>query len=81
MENIHGKETQLGDTGVYGTVGERTVLLQPTDILPEFFPGDILKLFEQNGLQVIQIRTDVSRIRFYSVGSKTTERDDLPINF
>ena len=53
MENIYGKEAQLGDTGVYGAVRKRTFLLKPEDKIPEFGPGDILRLFEENVLQVI----------------------------
>ena len=81
MENKHGKETQLGDTGVYGTVGEGTLLLQPADILPEFLPGNVFWLFAEDSLKVIQIRADVSGIRFYSMVSKTPERKHLPVNF
>jgi hypothetical protein len=81
MENIYGKEAQLGDTGVYGAVRKRTILLKPADKIPEFGPGDILRLFEENVLQVIQIRADISRIRYYSVVSKATKGDHLPVNF
>ena len=81
MENIYGKEAQLGDTGVYGAVRKRTILLKPADKIPEFGPGDILRLFEENVLQVIQIRADISRIRCYSVVSKATKGDHLPVSF
>ena len=81
MENIHGKETELGNAVVYGAVRKRTFLLKPADKIPEFSPGDILWLFEENILQVIQIRADISRIRCYSVVSKATKGDHLPVNF
>ena len=81
MENIYGKEAQLGETGVYGAVRKRTILLKPADKIPEFGPGDILWLFDENILQVIQIRADISRIRGYSVVSKATQGDHLPVNF
>lgn len=65
MQNIYGKETELGNAMVYGTVREGAVFLEPADILPEFLPGDIFRLPAQNRLQIIQIRTDVSGIRFF----------------
>ena len=54
MENIHGKETQLGDTGVYGTVGGVNGSSVANGYTPGVPPGDILGLFEENGLQVIR---------------------------
>ena len=66
---------------VYGTVREGTVFLEPADILPEFLPGDIFGLSAQNRLQIIQIRTDVSGIRFYRMASKTAKGDHLPVSF
>src|SRR5699024_11934479 len=62
-------------------VRKRTFLLQPADIIPEIIPGDVLWLFQKNRLQILQIRTDVSGIRFYGMVSKTAERDHLPISF
>ena len=54
MQNIYGKETELGNAMVYGTVREGAVFLEPADILPEFLPGDIFRLPAQNRLQIIQ---------------------------
>lgn len=81
MQNIYGKETELGNAMVYGTVREGAVFLEPADILPEFLPGDIFRLPAQNRLQIIQIRTDVSGIRFFRMVSKTAKGDHLPVNF
>ena len=80
MQNIEGKETELGDTVVDRAVREGTFLLKPADIIPEILPGDIFRLLVKDCLEVIQIRADVSRIRFYGVGGKATEGDHLPEN-
>ena len=75
MENKHGKENAAGRyRRLCGTVGEGTLLLQPADILPEFLPGNVFWLFAEDSLKVIQIRVDVSGIRFYSMVSKTPEK-------
>lgn len=81
VQHIHGKEAELRNTGIDCAVRKRTFLLQPADIIPEIIPGDVLWLFQKNRLQILQIRTDVSGIRFYGMVSKTAERDHLPISF
>ena len=81
MENIHGKETELGNAVVYGAVRKRTFLLEPADKIPEFVPGNIFWQLVEDIRKIIQIRADVSRIRCYSVVSKATKGDHLPVNF
>ena len=81
MQDIHGEETELGDTMVDRAVREGALFLEPADKIPEFIPGNVFRLFEQDCLKVIQIRADVSRIRFYSVVSKATQGDHLPVKF
>ena len=80
MQNIEGKEPELGDTVVDGAVREGTFLLKPANIIPEFLPGDLFRLLVEDCLEVIQIRADVSRIRFYRVAGKAAEGDHLPEN-
>ena len=80
MKDINGKEAELRDAVVHGTVREGAVLLEPADKIPEFIPGNVFRLFAEDGLQVAQIRADVSGIRFNSVVSKTAEGDHLPVN-
>lgn len=80
MEHIKGKKAQLGNTVVNGAVREGTFALEPADKLPEFLPGDILRLLMKNGLEIKQINPDVSGIRSNGVVSEATEGDHLPIN-
>ena len=81
VQDIHGEETELRDTVVDRAVRKGTLFLEPADKIPEFLPGNVFRLFEQDCLKVIQIRADVSRIRFYSVVSKATQGDHLPVKF
>ena len=63
MKHVDGEEPELGDTGIDGTVGKGPILLKPADKIPEFIPGDLLRQLVKNRVKVIQIRTDISRIR------------------
>ena len=80
VQHIHGEEAELGDTMIDRTVRKGTPFLKPADKIPEFIPGNVFRLFMKDCLQVLQIGTDVSGIRFYSVVSKATQGDHLPVN-
>ena len=81
VQDVHGEETELGNTVIDGAVRKGTVFLKPTDKTAKLIPGDVIGLFVKDRLQIIEIRTDVSGIRFYSVVSKTAEGDHLPVSF
>ncbi len=78
MQDINGKETELGDAVVDGTVGEMFFFLQPSDKITQIVPGDIFWLLIQNTGQIIQVSPDVGRIRCHGMVSKATEGDHLP---
>ena len=59
MQYKHSKKTELGNAVIHGESREEMFLLPPADIFPEFLPGDVLWLFEENVLQILQIRMDM----------------------
>lgn len=73
MQDINGKETELGDAVVDGTVGEMFFFLQPSDKITQIVPGDIFWLLIQNTGQIIQVSPDVGRIRCHGMVSKEEE--------
>ena len=79
MQDIHGKEAELGDGTVYGAVGKGAGFLEPADVVAEFVPGDIFRGFVEEGIQVSEIRADVGAVIFKGMASKAAEGDHLPI--
>lgn len=78
MEDINGKKAELGDAVVHRAVRKGTLFLEPADKIPQFIPGDVFRLFVENGLKIVQVRTNVGRIRFYGMVRKTAKGDHLP---
>ena len=74
------KKTQLGDAAIHGTVRETLLLLEPPDKVTQFLPGNIFRHLVQDGGKIIQISTNISRIRCYGMVSKTAQGDHLPEN-
>ena len=81
MEDVKGKESQLGDDAVDGTVCQRTLPLEPADKIPHLLPGDILRKLVEEALQVVEIGTDISRVAFQGMAGKASEGDHLPVSF
>lgn len=78
MQNVNGEETELGNAVVHSAVRKAFLSLEPPDKITQFIPGDIFGHFMQDAGKIIQVSTDVSRIRCYSMVSKTTQGDHLP---
>lgn len=81
VQHIHGEETELRNAVIDRAIRKRALFLQPADKIPEFTPGDIFGLFVEKSLEIVQVGTDISRIRHYSMVSQTAEGDHLPVNF
>ncbi len=81
MEDVKGKEPQLGDDAVDGTVSQGTLPLEPADKIPHLLPGDILRKLVEEALQVVEIGTYISRVAFQGMAGKASEGDHLPVSF
>lgn len=57
---------------------ERSFSLEPPDKIMQFIPGDIFGHLMEDAGKMIQVSTDVCRIRCYSMVSKTAQGDHLP---
>ena len=79
VEDIDGEEAELRDSAVDGAVSKIPLLLDPPDVIAEFLPGDIFRLFMEDVLQVIQIRTDIGRVADKGMVRKTAQGDHLPV--
>jgi len=77
MQDIHGKKTELGNAVVYGSVRKMLFFLKPADKITQFLPGNIFRALVEKAGKIIQISTDISGIRFYSVVCKTAKGDHL----
>ena len=53
-------------------------MLQPSDVITEFLPGNIFRKLVENICEIIQICPDVGAVVFQGVVSQTTEGDHLP---
>ena len=78
VQNINGEETELGNAVVHGTVGKMLLLLEPPDKVAQFIPGDIFGQLVEDVGEIIQVSTNVGRIRFYRMVSKAAQGDHLP---
>ena len=64
VQDIHGKETELGDGSVDCTVRKAAFSLEPFDKIPEFLPGNIFGIFVKDMLKVVQISADIGAVVF-----------------
>ena len=80
-QDISGKKTQLGNTGIDGTVRELPFLLKPADKIPQFGPGNLLRGFAEDIREISQVSGDVGGISCEGMVGKTTEGDHLPVLF
>ncbi len=63
---------------VDGTVREGTLFLEPSYVIHELLPGNILREFTEDVGKVNQVSADVSGIRLDCMAGKATEGDHLP---
>ncbi len=63
VEDVHGKKPELGNTAVNCAVRKGAVRLEPFDEIPQILPGNVIRLFMQDIIEISQIGTDVSGIR------------------
>ena len=78
VKNVYGKKAQLRDGRIDGAVGKRTLFLQPEDIIAQFLPGNILRLFVKVIGKIVEIRADVSTVSNQSVVSKAAKGKHFP---
>ena len=64
VQDIYGKETELGDGSVDSTVRKAAFSLDPFDKIPEFLPGKIFGMFVKDMLKVVRIRADIGAVVF-----------------
>lgn len=81
VEDVKGEEAQLGDGAVDGTVRQGALFLEPADEIPHLLPGDILRKFVEDMLQVVKIGTDVSRVAFEGMAGKAPQGNHFPVSF
>jgi len=81
MEDVKGKEAQLGDGTVDGAVREGALSLEPADEIPHLLPGDILRKLAEDVLEIAEIGTDISAVPYKGMASKAPEGDHLPVSF
>ena len=53
-------------------------MLEPADVITEFVPGNILRGFVEDGIEVSEIRADVGAVVCQGMVRKTAEGDHLP---
>ena len=80
-QDISGKKTQLGNTGIDGTVRKLPSLLDPADKIPHFNPGNILQGSAEDIRKISRVSRDVGGISCEGMVGKTTEGDHLPVLF
>ncbi len=73
MEDIDGKEAELGNGAVDGAVGNIPFFLDPLDVITKFLPGNIFRILFQDLLEILKIRADVGTVTFEGMVGKTTE--------
>ena len=78
MQDVHGKEAELGDGTINGAVGKAAGFLEPADVVAEFVPGYVFRRFVKERIQVDEIRMDIGAIAFQSMSGKAAEGDHLP---
>ena len=78
MQDVHGKKAELRNDTVDGAVGKGAGSLEQADIIAQLVPGDIFWGFEEEGIQVSEVRTDVGAVTHKSMVGKTAEGDHLP---
>ena len=78
MQDVDGKKAELRNGAVDGAVGKGAGTLKPADVITEFVPGNILRGFMEDGIEVIEIRADVGAVTHKSMVGKTAEGDHLP---
>ena len=78
VQNVNGEETELGNAVVHSAVRKTFLSLEPPDKITQFIPGDIFGHLMEDAGKIIQVSTDVGRIRCYSMVSKTAQGDHLP---
>ena len=80
MQDIDGKETELRDTVIDGTVRKAALVLDKTDKRAQIVPRSVFREFMEDIGKEIEISADVSGIRLNSMASEATEGDHLPEN-
>ena len=78
VQDIHGKETQLGDCAVDCTVRKASGFLKPPDVIAEFIPRNRFRFFMKNVCEIIQISPDVSAVTFKGMVGKTAKGNHFP---
>lgn len=73
VKNIHGEKAQLGDGSIDGAVREGSIFLKPEDIVPEFLPRNILRLFVKDVGKIVEVRADISTVSNQGMVSKTAK--------
>lgn len=78
MQDIQGKEAELGNAVVDGAVRKAFVFLNPADKTPQFVPGNVFGPLMQDVGEILEISADVGGIRFHGMFRKAAEGDHLP---
>ena len=71
VKNIDGKKAELRNTVINGSVRKILFFLQPADKTTQFRPGNIFRHLVQDIGKIVQIRADISRIRYDGMVRKT----------
>jgi len=70
----------LGNDTVDGVGRKPSRLLKPTNKTVQFSPGNLIREFQQEQIQIIQVSADISVVIFQGMGGQVAEEDHLPAN-
>lgn len=78
VQHINVKETELGDTGIDGTVRETAFSLDPDNKISVILPGGKFRRAVFNLRKILQVSRNICSIRSDCMVGKTTEGEHLP---